>query len=239
MRSLQLIIILLLFVANDTLSQTDSIQKLHDSTHKIQIKTINDTVFLKPTSATYSVIDRFDWKLWLPSITALLVLLISNIVTLYKINRDTKEAVKKEIIISKVKIERERLEKFYDPIYTTLMSNSAIFNSYGPKTFPQDSGSLETEASFVWKQLVENVIIPNNKKICTTIQQFSHLINSNDKIDHYLEYLVHAESYEHFIKFPNSLHKAFKFPSKFICNIENYRNITVDNLKSIEQKLIS
>jgi len=160
-------------------------------------------------------------------------------VTLYKIRKDTKEAIKKEIVVSKIKIERERLEKFYDPIFTALKSNAAIFKSYGPHSFPKDNGVLETEASEVWKQLTQDVIIPNNKKICDTIHQYSHLIDISDSIEHYLEYSVHAESFEHFIKFPNALHKSFKYPSNFINKVENSRNKVLTNLQQTENKLLT
>jgi hypothetical protein len=118
----------------------------------------------------------------------------------------TLESIKKELFITKVKIERERLEKFYDPIFTILKSNNSLFNAYGPSSFPRDGGILETEASEVWKELVEFVIIPNNRKIECVIQQFSHLMYESDKLDYYLEYLVHLKSFEHFVKKPNSIH---------------------------------
>jgi len=204
----------------------------------MQAKITNDTLFLKTIEPKTQNDSGFEWKVWLPTFTALIVLLVTNLVTLYKIRKDTKESIKKEIIISKIKIEREKLEKFYDPIFTTLKSNSSIFNSYGPQTFPKDNGVLETEASEVWKQLIQNVIIPNNKKICDTIQQFSHLIDTKDSISKYLEYSVHAESFEHFIKFPNTLHKSFKYPTDFMTNVESNRNRVLTNLQSTENKLL-
>lgn len=237
MRNL-LTIIIFLFTAVHSYGQNDSIRQLKlDSTqfHKIVNR---DTLFIKQIELPSFRDSNFDWKVWLPTFTALLVLLVTNLVTLYKIRKDTKESIKKEIIISKIKIERERLEKFYDPIFTTLKSNSAIFNSYGPQTFPRDNGALETEASEVWKQIVQNVVIPNNKKICDTIQQFSHLIVTDDSIEKYLEYSVHSESYEHFVNFPNALHKAFKYPNEFVANVEKFRTNVLQDLKITENKLL-
>jgi hypothetical protein len=234
-----LIITFLFFLSTfHSFGQSDSIKKVKADTILIKSTIINDTLFLKQLEQTSHDNGGFEWKIWLPTFTALLVLLVTNLVTLYKIRKDTKESIKKEIIISKIKIERERLEKFYDPIFTTLKSNSAIFNSYGPQTFPKDNGVLETEASEVWKQLVENVIIPNNKKICDTIQQFSHLIDTSDSIDKYLDYSVHSESFEHFINFPNALHKAFKYPTDFVANVETIRTKVLQDLKLTENKLL-
>lgn len=238
MRHLIIIITFLFTSSAFSYGQVDSFKNHKIDTLQIQTKFSNDTLFLKPVETKVQNDSGFDWKVWLPTFTALIILLVTNLVTLYKIRKDTKEAIKKEIIISKVKIERERLEKFYDPIFTTLKSNSSIFNSYGPQTFPKDGGVLETEASEVWKQLVQNVIIPNNKKIRDTIQQFSHLISPNDNIAKYLDYSVHAESFEHFIKFPNTLHKSFKYPTDFISNVEASRNAVLNNLQATENKLL-
>jgi hypothetical protein len=238
MRRLITIILFLLCLSGFSFGQDDLLRKHKIDTLQIQTNFSTDTLFLKPVETKIQDNSGFDWKVWLPTFTALIVLLVTNLVTLYKIRKDTKESIKKEIIISKIKIERERLEKFYDPIFTTLKSNSSIFNSYGPQTFPKDNGVLETEASEVWKQLVKNVIIPNNKKICDIIQQFSHLINSEDSIANYLEYSVHAKSFEHFIDFPNALHKGFKYPSNFITNVEAARNKVLNGLKTTETKLL-
>jgi hypothetical protein len=238
MRHLVIFILFLFYLSGFSFGQADSLDKHKIDTLQIQTKFSTDTLFFKSVEGKMQDNSGFDWKIWLPSFTALIVLLVTNLVTLYKIRKDTEESIKKEIIISKIKIERERLEKFYDPIFTTLKSNSSIFNSYGPQTFPKDNGVLETEASEVWKKLVKNVIIPNNKKICDTIQQFSHLIDSEDSITNYLEYSVHANSFEHFVDFPNALHKAFKYPNNFITNVEVARKKVLNGLKTTETKLL-
>lgn len=239
MRHFSTIILLLILPVFLSFGQNDSIYKHKIDTPQLRTAILNDTLFIKQLESTNQNNNGMDWKVWLPTFTALIVLLITNLVTLYKIRKDTKEAIKKEIIVSKIKIERERLEKFYDPIFTTLKSNAAIFKAYGPNTFPTDNGVLETEASEVWKQLTQNVIIPNNKKISDTIQQFSHLIDKDDSIEPYLNFSVHAESFEHFISFPNALHKGFKYPTDFVLNIESHRNKVISNLQQTENKLLT
>ncbi len=234
-------ILLLLFVSTNLYGHNDSLSKktsivtiVSKENYQLSDKLSNKQI----ESDLKKAENQFDYKIWLPTFTALIVLLITNLVTLYKIRKDTSESIKKDIITTKIKIERERLEKFYDPIFTTLKSNESIFNAYGPSTFPNDSGVLETEASQVWKQLVENVILPNNQKIKIVIQQFSHLKNENDNMDFYLEYLVHLESYQHFVKSPNTIHKAFKYPSHFINNVEINRNEIIKRLQETEKKLL-
>lgn len=241
MRKRLLSIFILFYASVITYGQKDSLSNkiLNLSDSLKQRIVINDTVYFKQIDAIQKANDNnFDLKLWLPTLTALVVLLITNLVTLYKIKRDTTESIKRDIIISKIKIQRDKLEKFYDPIYTTLKTNESIFNAYGPYSFPRDGAALETEASVIWKQIVENVILPNNKKTETVIQQFSHLKNETDNIDLYLEFLVHIESYDHFIKTPNTLHKAFKYPHSFIENVEKNRNEIIEKLREIENKLI-
>lgn len=205
----------------------------------LQSYPVRDTLIIRPVYQTQEDNSGFDLKIWIPSFTALFVLLVTNLVTLYKIQHDAKESLRKDIILTKLKIERERLEKFYDPIFTTLISNAATFKAYGPDSFPKDSGLLETEASMVWRQIVENVIIPNNKKICDIIHQYSHLMEPKDSINHYLEFTIHAESYGHFIKFPNTLHKSFKYPANFMGQVETIRNDVLSDLRATEIKLIA
>lgn len=234
-------ITLLLLISVNIYGQKDSlsIAKSNIITITKNDKQFTDTLFIKQLDNTnYQTKKNYEVKVWLPTFTSLIVLFITNLVTLYKIRKDTSESIKKDIITSKIKIERERLEKFYDPIFTTLKSNASIFNAYGPNSFPRDSGVLETEASQVWQQVVENVIIPNNQKIENVIQQFSHLKNEKDNIDFYLEYLVHLESYRHFIKTPNPIHKAFRYPSHFINNVELNRNEIINRLQETEKKLL-
>lgn len=176
-------------------------------------------------------------KTWMPLVTTLIVLLVSNGMILYKINRDTREGVRKDIIISKIKLDRDRLEKFYDPILTLLKANSEMFSKYGPNTFPNDSGPLETEASEIWKRIVEDIIIPNNKKICDRVQDFSHLIMLGDSIEPYLNYFTHAQSYKHFVSNPNGLHKSFKYPVDFLPHVEKNRTQLLKVLTETEKKL--
>lgn len=177
-------------------------------------------------------------KIWVPAVIALIVLLFTNLFTLWKIRKESSESLKKELILSKIRLEKDKLKNLYDPIYTILQINSEIFNSFGPNSFPDDD-DLRRESAIIWNKMVENIIIPNNRRIGEIIIHYSHLIHSDDKFSDYLEYLKHLESYEHFIKFPNSIHKAHKYPKNFISNVSTYRNKILTELKDVEKKLVS
>ncbi len=231
---LKRIVILLLFFSFIFCNYTKA-----DSIPVIEALSKTDTLLVKQ----FTINEKTEsWKAWLPTSTALIVLLITNLVVLYKIKADTRQAIKKDVIISRVNLAREKLEMLYNPIFTILNINSEMFNSYGPNTFPKtvvtaEENALMTEALNTWNKIVEDVIIPNNEKICEIIYKYSHFLES-EGADKYLDYVIHAKSYKHFIKYPNSLHKKFKYPSDFIVSVANKRQEIFSDLKIREQELI-
>lgn len=228
-------------IAQNNIIDSCAVEK--DSSFKKNIsathKTKNDTLYIKALEiSNESELASNDFlKNWIPSIVSLIVLMVTNFVLIYKIRLDTRAAIKKDLVLSKIKLDRERLEKFYDPIYTTLKSNADMFISFGHKSFAEDD-HLRIEAADVWNLMVRNVIIPNNKKITNTITSFSHLIIPQDNLDNYLNFLKHAESYEHFILFPNTIHKNFKYPIDLITNVERNRTFLVSQIDKQEHKLL-
>ncbi len=177
-------------------------------------------------------------KIWVPAIIALIVLLITNLVTLLKIRKESSESLKREITIAKINLENDKLKNFYNPIYTLLSTNSDIFVSFGPNSFPIGD-DLRSEAAVIWNKMVVNIIIPNNRRIGEIIIHYSHLIHNDDNLSNYLDFLKHLESYEHFVKFPNSIHKGHKYPKDFIANVSEFRSKILNELKEIETKLMS
>lgn len=175
-------------------------------------------------------------KIWIPAGVSLFVLMVTNFVTLWKIKKETSESLKKELVLTKISHEKEKLEKFYDPIYAILSTNSEIFNSFGPRSFPEEEYS-RNEAATIWNKMVKNIILPNNRKIGKIISNYSHLIDYKDDLSLYLEYLKHLESYKHFVKYPNALHKQHKYPLGFLDNVAKYRKDILENLLEIEKKL--
>lgn len=196
-----------------------------------------DTLVVKTVNTEYSNKREESWlKLYLPSIVALFILFVTNLVVLLKISFESKAVLKRDITLTSIKFDKERLELFYDPIYTTLSTNEDIFDSFGPRTFP-DNEDLLNEASIIWNKMVENIILPNNKLISEVIISKSHLIVQEDNLYNYLNFLKHAKSYEHFIKYPNSLHKGFKYSVDFKKDVKLRRESIIQKLSILEKKL--
>lgn len=197
-----------------------------------------DTVYIKSVdddNRNKSKNDGFV-KTYIPSIIALFVLFVTNLVVLIKIRIESKETLKREITIASIKFDNTRLEDFYDPIFTTLSTNEGIFDSFGPRSFP-DNDDLRIEASIIWNKMVESIILPNNQFISEIITKKSHLINETDQLEKYLDFLKHAKSYEHFIKYPNSIHKGFKYNPDFKESVSTNRQVLVDRINELKQNL--
>lgn len=174
------------------------------------------------------------WKSFAAPIVALLVVLISNIVVLMKIRLDSRAAIRKEMSVSLINLTKERLIKFYDPMVTLLTINRDMFNTFGPKSFPQET-HLRIEAVEVWNKIIDEVILPNNKKICELVLQHSHLIDDEDKLADYIEFVKHAKSYDVFRQTRNEIHKNFPYPTALIENTITTRMTIkrrVDNFES-------
>ena len=198
-----------------------------------------DTLLINSIKPSQNIEQKSEtsWvKTYLPSIIALFVLFVTNLVVLIKIRLESKEALKREITLTSIKLDKERLELFYDPIFTTLSTNEDIYNSFGPNTFPEDD-ALRNEASIVWRNMINNIILPNNELIIKVITNKSHLIVKEDNINSYLEFLKHAQSFSHFVKFPNSIHKGYKYNPQFKEHIKNQRENIINKLEGLEKKL--
>lgn len=198
-----------------------------------------DTVIVKVVDSNLNkkIKEEESWfSKYLPSLIALFVLFVTNLVVLIKIRLDSKESIKREITLTSIKLDKERLELFYNPIFTTLSTNEDIFNSFGPRTFPEDD-NLRNEASIIWQKMVKEIILPNNKLIIDTITAKSHLIDKEDDLGRYLQFLKHAQSYSQFIENPNSLHKNFKYDPIFRDKVKKYRDSIISKLNTLENKL--
>jgi hypothetical protein len=241
---LVLLINLNLFAQNKKASTNPiSIRLTKDST---QINQPTDTVYSKNYVDLDTILikditpkeeNKNEWlKTYLPSIIALFVLFVTNLIVLLKIRIESKEALKRDFTMSSIKLDKERLEHFYDPIFTTLSTNEDIFSNFGPNSFPENE-DLMNEASIVWNEMVKNIILPNNKLISDTITTKSHLISKTDSIDNYLNFLKHSQSYAHFIQHPNSMHKNYKYDITFKNKVKSQRDIIVNQLNELEKIL--
>jgi hypothetical protein len=167
----------------------------------------------------------------------LLVLLVTNIVTLGKIRIESKSAIKNQLKVKYIDGLKERLSLFYDKIIAMLHTNSEIFNTFGPKTFPNDNHAGE-EAAHIWSLMVNNIILKNNKEIVNIIKTNSHLIHDDDDFKLYLQYITHAESYDAFRNTPNQLHGNFAYPVDFLPNVRKYREKTLAELQKLQKELL-
>ena len=173
------------------------------------------------------------WKAYGPPIAALVVVFISNLALLLKIRLDSKAAIKKELSLSFINLTKERLTNFYDPLVVLLKINRDIFDSLGPKSFSEDH-NLRNEAAEVWRQLINDVILPTNKRICEVILQYSHLIDETDDLEIYTQFIKHAKSYEVFRNTPNEIHKKFPYPPGFLEKVSVIRSSVKGQLDNLE-----
>lgn len=119
----------------------------------------------------------------------------------------------------------ERLREFYEPVAAVLDTNRRVFERIGPTSPARSSEDYDDEElASTWKRLVENVILPNNQRICGIIETRSHLIARDDSAVLYQEFLAHAYSYKTFRQEPTSAHRLFPFPSELVDRVDAIRD---------------
>ncbi|MFZ2640093.1 MAG: hypothetical protein WA117_03820 [Verrucomicrobiia bacterium] len=166
-------------------------------------------------------------------ITALLVALISNIVLWLKIRADLKTGIKKELTLRSIHALEEKLGSFYDPLLALLRLNRTIFDSLGPPTFPEDIHA-RTDAARAWNTAADDIVVPNNSKICDLLLNKSHLL-SMECSTAAAEFLRHAHSYKIFRQQGNIVHRSFPFPSSFERLVEHERNVLLNELSDAKK----
>lgn len=206
----------------------------------------NDTIVIKieqpKIAENIKPIEKYvgftleEWKTFAVIFIPLFVLFITNLVTLGKIRKETKESIRKELIITLIKNKKEQLEKYYDPIIAYLSINESIFNSFGPKSFPSEDIKKEVAAN-LWLGMRESIIVQNNSKIDEIIKSHSHLISSNDDLNIYLNFIKHSTSYEHFIKNPSERHSEFPYPATILESTSTRRAEIISEIESIENNV--
>jgi hypothetical protein len=171
-----------------------------------------------------------------PAAIALVALLVTNIVVLLKIRLDIRTNLKRDLTLQEIARLKERLQQFYDPLVALTQLNAAMTKKLGRDTFPMDS-HLKEDALLVWNSVVENVILPTNRKICTIIKECSHLIDSTDQFEQYMNFILHAESYEIFTKQRNEIHKKFLYPKDFDIDLQRARAKVIKDLEEAERNI--
>lgn len=213
----------------------DSLQKaggtIHTANAVIKDGILKVEVINKQTPQTFSLYGALI-AIGIP----LLVLLVTNLVTLWKIRLESKASIKNELGMDSIGKIKEQLSQFYDPIIALLNTNSEIFNGFGPRTFPEDHFAGE-EALHIWSLMVNDVILPNNKEITKIIKSYSHLMDKDDDFDLYLRFMKHAASYDAFRNTPNQLHGDFAYPSDLLPNVIKHRKKIVSEMLKLQNEL--
>lgn len=82
-------------------------------------------------TVTYSLDEL---KIIVPAAVSILILIVTNIITLLKIRMVSRESLKSQLTVDLIQAKKEQLERFYDPIFALINTNSAVLNAFGPST---------------------------------------------------------------------------------------------------------
>ena len=121
------------------------------------------------------------WATLIAAAFAALVSLISLIISWIASRSQTRLAATLTDVTNISKEAREyklkQLTSFYDPVYALLAANKAIFERIGPISPARREGCFnDKETADVWQKLSEEVILPNNERICEIIQGQLHYL---------------------------------------------------------------
>jgi hypothetical protein len=117
-----------------------------------------------------------------------------------------------------------QLSEFYDPIFSLLSVNGKVFERIGPISEARRSQLFsDDETAEVWNKLVQQVIIPNNIRICEVIQTKLHLLALEDNVEPYMEFITHAYAYQVFKEKTYEAYKLFRLPQGFFNHVKTNR----------------
>jgi hypothetical protein len=74
----------------------------------------------------------------------------------------------------------------------------------------------DAETAYVWQKLSDEVVVPNNERICAIIESNLHYISDGDSEKIYLEFVTHAHAYKVFKQHPYEAYSLFRFPEKIL-----------------------
>jgi|GEM_PF-2173006 len=180
----------------------------------------------------------------LAAVVAAIVAAVVAVISLVVSIRTEKERVYLESRLNLLLgIEQERrnlfyaqLSDFYDPVFSLLSVNRNIFNRVGPNSAARYNNSFpEDETAEVWNKLVQQVITPNNLKICEIIQTKLHLLAPGDAVEPYMEFITHAYAYHVFREKTYEAYKLFQFPQSFFEHVETKRDGLRQHLEKVLQ----
>lgn len=177
-------------------------------------------------------------------ITALLSAFVSFVSLGFSSKSQAKLAQLQSNLSTKEKITDEersllykQLSEFYDPILVLLEVNKDIFLRLGPKSsIRHDIEILPEEVHEIWIKLLNDVILPNNEKICDILTTNLHLISAGDNIEHYIKFVTHAYVYRVFREKPTAAYKFFQFPKGLEEHVRRQRNDLYKQLEGIKMR---
>lgn len=118
----------------------------------------------------------------------------------------------------------KQLTSLYDPLYTLLAANRSIFERIGPTSSTRREGKFnDEETAEVWQKLSNEVVVPNNNRICEIIQGNLHYSTEADNEAIYLEFLTHAHAYKVFKQGAYEAYRLFPFPKEFFESVRSAR----------------
>ena len=177
------------------------------------------------------------------TVTALIGLFVSSQVQRKNLHLETELKTIQELGQEKRTLLYQQLSEFYDPIFTLLSVNQAVFKQIGPKSNARlDSLNSEDEVKYLWKELRQNVIIPNNVRICQIVESKLHLLSPDDRVDPYFSFATHAYSFKAFKKLEFERYELFPYPENFRQHVQNQRDSLkqkIDDLMETDLKSIS
>lgn len=178
-----------------------------------------------PTSITtlLAALDK-GWATLIAASLAALVSLASLVISILSARAQTRLAARMTDSTNISKEAREyrlkQLTSFYDPVYTLLAANRAIFERIGPTSAARREGKFDdAETAEVWGRLAAEVVVPNNQRICEIIQAQLHFMASSDDEALYLEFLTHAHAYKVFKEGAYEAYRLFPFPKQLLENV--------------------
>jgi hypothetical protein len=171
-----------------------------------------------PTSIT-ALLASLD-KGWATLVAAALAAAVSLVSLLVSVLSSRAQARLASRLTDSTNISKEardyklkQLTSFYDPVYTLLAANKAIFERIGPTSLARKEGQFnDEETAEVWRKLSEEVIVPNNQRVCEIIQAQLHYLTAGDDESIYLEFLTHAQAYKVFKQGAYEAYRLFPFP---------------------------
>jgi hypothetical protein len=169
-----------------------------------------------------------------PLLGAVVVLLITNVIALWKILFQAKNSVDTQLRFKRIEFISQQLSEFYNPIYAMMSANGHIFANFAPQTFPDDE-ILRQTAGENWKLLKDRVILPNNDSMAEILREKSHLLSQKDDISHYLDLNNHLNMYAIFSKNPTELYKGYQFPEGIRNHVQINRLELVRELNNLKK----